>query len=104
MSGPTAAAAGSDPKADCLGVGPSSTTQQQHTMTLNKLLILFEFQFSLLLHGDKTKLCLPPRVPMYKKEAHICQVLGSAPGLEFGRPQDLQCDQYWVGLGGSRVG
>ena len=20
-------------------------------------------------------------------------------GLEFGRPQDLQCDQYWVGLG-----
>ena len=22
------------------------------------------------------------------------------PGLEFGRPQDLQCYQYWVGLGG----
>ena len=21
------------------------------------------------------------------------------PGLEFGHPQDLQCDQYWVGLG-----
>ena len=82
MSGPTAAAAGSDPKADCLGVGPSSTTQQQHTMTLKKLLILFEFQFSLLLHGDKTKLCLPHRVPMYKKEAHICQVLGSVIGTQ----------------------
>lgn len=69
-------AAGSGPKVDCQGVSPGSTTQQQRTMTLNKLLILFVFQFSLLLHGDKTKQCLPHRVPMYKK-AHICHVLGS---------------------------
>lgn len=70
-------AAGSGPKADCRGVSPGSPTQQQRTVTLNKLRILFLFQFSLLLHGDKTKQCLPHRVPMYKKEAHICHVLGS---------------------------
>lgn len=81
MRGTTAAAAGSDPKADCLAVSPGSTTQEQHSMTLNKLLILFVVQFSLLLHGAKTKPHLPHRVPMYKK-AHICQVLGSVIGTQ----------------------
>lgn len=49
---------------------------------LNKLLVLFVFQFSLLLHGDNIKQYLPHRVPMNNKEAHICQGLGSVSGTQ----------------------